>query len=37
MKCDEAIVEETTALLLGMFYDNFSENDPYLKKSTKFA
>jgi hypothetical protein len=35
--CPEEIAAELSELLLGMFYENFNENDPYLKKNTIFA
>lgn len=37
MLCPEEVAEELSELLLGMFYENFNESDPYLKKNTHFA
>jgi hypothetical protein len=31
------LVQELTELFLGILYDSYSENDPYLKKDVKFS
>ena len=35
--CKEETANYICPLLIAMFYENLAENDPYIKKNTRFA